>query len=250
MLIKPTLFLRNEEGGSPGGGSIPTPPIPAAAPAATQPAAIPVDQLKEVVGGMLTEFRNGIFADLRRTGALKPDKPVEHPSPTPVAQHAPGAPAPAGVSMADMERSIEIKFAVQQMRSEHGLSDAQATHLKTHLDHSRPSDAFSAAKSYLSDLGLAKVSAPNPVTQNTAPPVAVAPSQTTPIKTANLGAPAPGDSVDVEALVTSQPLNMSGHDYDNLVAKVGKPKAEQMVQSSINAYLKTVRLAPDNRRRR
>lgn len=244
MLIKPTLFLMNEEGASPGGGAAPVPPASAPASGATATQAPAPSLTADDVKGMLSEFRNGLFADLRKTGALKGEKPAES---TPAQASAPAATAP---SMADLERTIEIKFAVNQMRSDHGLSEAAATHLKAYLSNSKPDDVYSAAKSFLGDLGLVKApTQPVPATAAVTPPAQAAPSQPAPIATAKLGSPAPGDSLDVETLVASNPLNVSGHDYANYAARVGKDAPEKF-RASVNAYLSTVKLVPENRRRR
>lgn len=254
MLIKPTLFLRNEEGASPGGGTPAPAPAPAPANGAAAAPAITADLLREalapVMTEMRTEIRNGVFAELRKAGALGKEKPNAEPAaPAPAA-----APAPSGPTLAEIERTVETKLVVQQMLAD-GLTESQVGYLKAAIEHSKPDNIIAFARSWRADLGLAKAPT-QPVSQpaTAQTPSASAPAQgatpAAPIKAPNLGAPAPGDSLDVEALIASQPLNASSHDFENLAAKVGRAKAEQMVQASVNAFLKTVRIVPENRRRR
>lgn len=57
-----------------------------------------------------------------------------------------------------------------------------------------------------------------------------------------------GDVRDVESFVRTRPSEMTSADFERLQLKVGREKALQMVQESVNLHMKKIRLTPDRRR--
>lgn len=233
-------FLRNEEGGSPGGGAAP-PPVPAspAAPAGAAPAPSPAfdpSVIKTTVVEAFAELRNGLFADLRKAGALKQDKPND-----PAPQPAPGAAPAAGISMADVKRMLDVRTASERMRHERKASDAQLRRFELAVEYEKPDDVLSFAASYFDDLGIGKAAAtvnPQPnVTTAPAAPAAPAP----PLPSHNVsdrGPPSAGDIRDVDSILETDPLGLTKNDIERLKAKHGDSKAREMLQRSINAKLR------------
>lgn len=226
MKLKP--ILRNEEGASPGGGAAPAQPQPAAQQGAQQAApAIPVDVIKGVVTEALTaalpELRNGIFADLRRDGAFRKDKPVEHPT-NPTPQHAPGAPAPAaGLSVADVEAMLERERVIASRAAKHDLNDNVVRRMKSALNGVEASRFAAEADSFLSDLGLVK--AP---TQQPAAPASAQPQPSNPQPLSDKGAPVPGGVLDWEREFQENPIGMSAAARRAMDAKHGADKGRAM----------------------
>lgn len=188
--MKLKRILMTEEGSSPGGGAV----VPASTSVPTQGApsapTVPADQIKGLIAEAFGELRNGLFADLRKAGALGKEKaPVENPAP-PATQQTSGAAAPSpGLSMADVKGEIERASIAGELAGKHGLTPTQAGHMKNALSGiSDPAAYRAAADSYLTDMGLAKAPTAAPaapaattaaVASTTAPAPAAAPAAPT-----------------------------------------------------------------------
>ena len=244
----------NEADSSPGNGA----PVAQAAPTEPQAQAAPGVDLSQLVAQLapalastidekLSAQENRIFANLRKAGALKQDKPVEHPAPTPQSQQAPGAPTPAqstGLSMADVEALLERERVIATRAAQHGLSDAQTRRLKSALASVEAGSYATEADAYLADMGLVKT-AP-------APQAIATQTQATPAKPniSDRGTAAPTDLRDSEGVLNSRPLEMTDHDLDALKQKYGESKGLQMFQDRVNAALRNIKIIPPGGGRR
>lgn len=170
--MKLKRILMNEEGASPGGGAQ-QPPAPAQVPTqgAPAPASIPVDQARAVFGEMLGEFRNGLFADLRKAGAFKQDKSSAEPAaPAPTVQPTNAPSASPGFTAADAEAMIERATIIGELVAKNDLSPAQAGHMKAALGGVSVAEFRTKAQSYLTDMGLVKATtSPATATPNATP---------------------------------------------------------------------------------
>lgn len=221
------IFM-NEEGGSPGGGAAsPAPALPPASTAAAQPEpAIPVTQLKSVIGEVFGELRNGLFADLRRAGALKKDEPAPTPAPQSAAA---AAPAPTGLSMADVEAMLERERVITRVATEHKLTDAQVKRMKGMIAAEKPDDVSGWVSAFVTDMGL--------VRQTTDQPPTTAPTQLPPSgpPLSDKGSPAPGGVVNWEREFAENPVAMSPAARAAMDAKYGYEKARRMRIDAANA---------------
>lgn len=239
MLTRLSRILMNEADASPGNGA-PVAPAAPTEPPASPAAALDVDSLMTRLSGVIDEKlnaqRNGIFADLRKAGALKQEKITEI---TP-AQPTPSAPvvAQAGLSMADVEAMLQRDRVITRAATEHKLTDAQVKRMNSALKADSPDDISKWTETYLADMGLVKAPTPAPVA---AP--AQAPAQAKP-NISDRGAAAPTDTRDFEGVLNSRPLEMTAHDVDALILKHGETKGLQMFQDRVNAALRTVKIRP------
>lgn len=237
MKLKP--ILRNEEGASPGGGAAPAQSQPAAQQGA-QPAAatIPVDAIEGIVtkavAAALPELRNGIFADLRRDGAFKKDKPTEQPA----AATATSAPA-AGLSVADVEAMLERERVIASRAAKHDLNDNVVRRMKSALQGVEASRFAAEADSFLSDLGLVKA----PTQQQTAAPAVAQPQPSNPQPISDKGAPVPGGVLDWEREYQEKPHLMSPAAKRAMDAKYGADKARSMRLEAARQMLGDMRVS-------
>lgn len=180
---------------------------------------------------MLGEFRNGIFADLRKAGALKQDKQPDAPQPTQAT-----APAASGISMDDVKRLLDVRTASERMRHERKATDAQLRTFEKMVEFEKPADVVSFAASFFDDLGIGK--AATPVTQPpTATPALAAPAATPQPSVIDRGPPTPGVNRDVDSILESAPLTLTEHDVARLKAKHGTAKARELIQRHVNEAL-------------
>lgn len=234
----------NEEGGSPGGGAVTPPPAePAAVPTAPT---LDVDSLMSRLSGVIDEklsaHKNATFAELRKSGAFKQDKPVSDPAPS--AQPTPSAPAAAqaGLTGADLDARFELERVIASREGKYGLNEAQAKRLRTALGGVSRESLASEADAYLNDMGLAKAATPQPAVPTTPQPVV--PAAPAKPNISDRGTAAPTDLRDSEGVLNSRPLEMTGHDVDALVLKYGHEKGMQMFQERVLAALGKVRIKP------
>jgi len=187
------------------------------------------------------ELRNGLFADLRKAGALKQDKPND-----PAPQPAPGAVPAAGISMADVKRMLDVRTASERMRHERKASDAQLRRFEQAVEYEKPDDVLSFAASYFDDLGIGKTAATvNPQPNVTTAPAAPAAPAAPPPPSHNIsdrGPPSAGDIRDVDSIVEADPLNLTLNDIARHNAKHGEAKAREIRQRAINAALRGKKL--------
>ena len=238
-------FLMNEADSSPGNGA------PAAAPAPTEPAAAPtapvldVDSLLSRLSGVIDEkisaSQNATFAALRKSGALKQEKPQGEPAqPSTPTPSAPAA-AQAGLSMADVEALLERERVIANRAAKHNLSEAQTRRLKSSLSGVAADQFATEVDSYLADMGLVKatpVTQTQPVTQPNQP----APAQPAKPNISDRGTAAPTDLRDSEGVINSRPLEATSHDVDSLIIKNGRDKGLRMFQERVLNALGNVRI--------
>jgi hypothetical protein len=248
MLTRFSRILMNEADSSPGNGA-PAEPAAPAAPTAAPTAPVDLDaivtKLSAVVDEKLAAHKNATFAELRKAGAFKQDKPAD---PAPAAQSTPSAPvaAQAGLSIADVEALLERKGIVASRAAKHGLSESQLKRFESAMAGVSRESLASEADAYLADMGLAKAPTAAP-----APPAA-APTQASPAKPniSDRGTAAPTDTRDSEGVLNSRPLEMTPHDIDALILKHGPDKGMQMFQERVLAALGNVRIRPPSGGRR
>lgn len=233
-----TLFLRNEEDGSPGGGT--APPAPAPSPAANEGAAasVTVDDIKNVVGSMMSELRNGIFADLRKAGALKQDKTQDEKPRQSAPKEAPPAPAPT-FSMEDVQRLLDIRDVSNRMRNERKATDAQIARFEKSLQYEKPENILSYATTWFDDLGIGKAET-NQQGQAPAPKLVA-----TPAPISDKGSPAPGGVHDWQRELAENPVGMSDANWRRMVAELGEVEARrkriEAARSSPQANMRVTR---------
>jgi hypothetical protein len=232
------IFM-NEADGSSGNGAPAAPPPPAEPTAAPTAPTLDVDNLLSRITGVIDEklaaHKNSTFAELRKAGAFKQEKPASEPSqPT---QSAPVA-AQAGLSMADLDARLELERVIASREGKHGLNEAQAKRLRAALSGVSREALTVEADAYLNDMGLVKAP-PQPATQAQATP-----AQPAKPNISDRGTAAPIDTRDFEGVINSRPLEANGHDVDDLVIKHGFDKGMQMFQERVLAALGKVRIKP------
>lgn len=236
----------NEADASPGNGAA------AASPVTAEPTAVPTapafdaealitrfaSVVDERIAASEARTKNATFAELRKGGHLKQDKPSDS---TPPSQPTPSAPvaAQAGLSMADVEALLERKGVVSSRAAKHGLTEAQVRRLEAAMSSVPRGSLASEADSFLSDLGLVKVAASPTAPVQT--PALVAPAKP---NISDRGTAAPTDLRDSEGVLNSRPLEMTGHDVDALILKHGHDKGMQMFQERVLSALGKVRIKP------
>ncbi len=252
--MNPKRILRNEEDASPGGGAIPPAP---AEPQAQADAPITMSALRGVLdefktslkSEVVTEAKNGVNADLRRAGVFKKNSEPSEATTAPTNPPAGSASASTGLSMTDVEAMLEMQDVVSTRRAEYKLSDALTRRMKASLSGVSRESLASEADAFLNDLGLAKATTSTATKQ--AAPAPAAPVAAIPNPANNItdrGPATAGDVRDVETLVQTRPLEMSSSDFERLTLKVGREKALQTVQTSVNSHMRSIRLTPDRRR--
>ena len=238
-------YLRNQEGSSPGGGAAPIAPAdPAAQAGAQTPApAFSPDVLKgvvtEVVAAALPDLRNGIFAELRKSGAFAKGKdPGEAP---PTASPPPGpAPASSGLSKAEVEAMLELERVVTTRATKLDLGEGAIRRMRSALSGIAVENLASEADSYVSDLGLGRLAT------TITPPSTTAPAQPAPVSTAppisDKGSPAPGGVLDWEREYAENPIGMSSAARQRMDAKYGAEKARRMRVEAAQRQAETIRV--------
>jgi hypothetical protein len=221
------IFMK-EEDGSPGGGAAP-PPAPAeptasdAAPKAEP--SVPVSQLKAVVVEAFSELRNGLFADLRKAGALGKEKAAA-PEPTPAPSQSPPAVAPAstGLSAADVQSMLIQERVFARAEAEHKLTDTQVEWMRSALKGVSADELPTKASSFLRSMGIVKgasepqpTTAPVPAPQPSGPPIS------------DKGAPAPGGVNAWQREYSENPIGMSPAAVAAMMSEHGAEKARRMI---------------------
>jgi hypothetical protein len=249
MIQKPSKCFMSEEdgsGGSSNGGAPPPPPASPPADNAASDAPLTADALTGILSSVIeSKFKaleNGLFANARKAGLLKQDKPADA---APVQPTTSAPSAQAGLTAADvdarMESRLELERVISTREGKYGLTESQARRLRATLS-SVPRESLAAeADAYLSDMGIAKA----------ATQTATQPTQATPPAKPNIsdrGAAAPSDMRDAEGVLNSRPLEMTAHDFDDMALKHGEAKALQLFQERILSALRGVRIKPPGRR--
>lgn len=218
----------NEADGSPGGGSDPAaqaaPPAQSAAPASPT---IPVDAIKDVLAAEIKGLKDGIFADLRKAGVFKQERPAE-PSPASTAVQPPASQS-GGLSMADVEALLERERVITARATKNELSDAQIRRMKAALSGVAVESFAAEVDSYLADMKLVRV-AEQPTT--VAAQVQVLPGGP---PVSDKGSPAPGSIIQWEREFAEKPHAMSQAAIAAMDAKYGREKARRMRIDAVNA---------------
>lgn len=218
-----------EEDGSPGGGAAP-PPAPAE-PQATNGAtpaepSVPVSQIKSVMVDAFAELRNGLFADLRKAGALGKEKAAPAPEPTPEPSQSPTAAAPAstGLSAADVQSMLVQERVFARAEAEHKLTDAQMEWMRSALKGTTADELPTKASAFLRSMGIAKgasetqpTTATSPAHQPSGPPIS------------DKGAPAPGGVNAWQREFSENPIGMSPAAVAAMMSEHGAEKARRMI---------------------
>ena len=240
MFQKPNKFFMSEEGASPGGGAAPTPPAepPASTPAPSLDVDSLITRLTGVIDEKITASQNATHAALRKAGVFEKVKTTE-PAPSTPTTSAPAV-AQAGVSMADLDARLEMERVVASREAKHSLTEAQVKRLRGTLNGVSREQLAAEADAYLNDVGLVKAVTPPPApaTPQPATPQAAKPN------ISDRGGAAPTDTRDFEGVLNSRPLEMTGHDVDDLVIKHGHDKGMQMFQEKVLQALSRIRIKP------
>jgi len=242
------IYMNEADSGS-GNGASPAPAAPAEPTAAPTAPVFDPDALVARLVGVLDEklaaHKNSTFAELRKAGAFKQDKPADVPpvQPTPSAPVA----AQAGLTQADVDARLEARLELERVvaarTAKYDLSESAAKRLRSSLANAAPGTLASEADSYLSDLGLAKAAPAQPTP-------AQAPSQAAKPNISDRGTAAPTDMRDSEGVLNSRPLEMTAHDVDALILKHGHDKGLQMFQERVLSALRGIRIKPPGGRQR
>lgn len=119
---------------------------------------------------------------------------------------------------------------------------AEATPTNTPVAHAQDVASIVSAtvKATLESLGRPDVA---PQTRPPSPPPGYAQPTT---NISDKGSAAPTAATDPDAIYETRPLDATSFDFDRLVTKHGHHRAHEIAARNINAYLRTVRLVPDN----
>lgn len=210
----------NEEGASPGGGAAPpAPDQPPAQPAAPAAPALTADDIKSVVADQFKSLTDGLFANLRKSGALKqPDSPP--PAPQPKKTEGAASPDPLAI--------LALRDAFDDATSELKLTKGQRSLLREHVMRVQPGTAEveTMVSDFVSRAGwLSQAEAPKaPATSTTNPTVPVTPS---PAPISDRGSPAPAQPVGWRLELAQNPLKMSAGAKQAMDAELGVDKARK-----------------------
>lgn len=172
------------------------------------------------MGEVFGELRNGLFADLRKAGALGKEKTPPEPPSSPSA----AAPASPGLSMADVEAFVSRDRVLTRVEIENKLTEAQSGYMRAALKDADPLELPAKAASYLTAMGLAKGAEPIPLTPAAA--VVAVPASGPPIS--DKGSPAPGSATNWEREFAENPIGMSPAARAAMDAKHGVEKGRRM----------------------
>lgn len=210
------ILMNEADGGSGNGAQLAAPaPAPTAAPTAPeQPPAVTIDQVKGLMTEMLGGFKNAVFADLRKSGALKKD---ETPQPQPAA-----APASTGLTAAEVQQMIDRRDAVTRAEVELKLKPETVKRMRAMVEAEKPDDPGAWVSSFVTDMGL--VRATETATQAPAPAPVAVPSAA---PVSDKGSPAPGGVVGWRLELATNPINMSVAARQQMNAELGEEKARK-----------------------
>lgn len=224
-------MLMNQQDGSPGGGAPAGTPGTPATPQAqgATPAAIDMQQL---VSAVTAAVKDGVFADLRRSGVLKPSKQQQ----TIDVGEQPTPPAPqAQAASQDPEKVVQRMRSFDRAVGKANLTDAQVTRMEKALKADSPDDVGAWCQSYLEEMGLVKPNTPN-ATNNT-PGTAPQASRSGPTMSDG-GAPARDPGLATEGQV----WRMTTAETDSLIREKGYAGAGRELRARLKQDLRGVRL--------
>jgi hypothetical protein len=211
--MKPQRIFMQQEDGAPTGAPPPPAPAPTDPPA---PGASPAVDVTAIAAAVAQQVKDGVFAELRRTGVLgkeKAPKPVSEPPPSSTT-----TPPPPDIGKLRMlDRAIA--------RSPHAarLNDAAYTRLERAFIEETPADAASWLTDYFEGMGVSATPTPAapaaPAATPTAPAVpnaAPAPRTAVPVSGGGGSPPAPTVPLEEQDL-----LRLSKEDRDHLIKQKG-----------------------------
>src|SRR5688500_18714004 len=129
------FILMNVEGGSPGGGAPAGVATPAATPQAQGAAGAAAPGLD--VSALVAQVKDGIFAELRRSGVFKGG---QDPKPNDPSPETPAAATPSSVSAQDVDRLVSRARAFERVTAKAQLTDKQAARMEAALRADAPED--------------------------------------------------------------------------------------------------------------
>lgn len=240
--------LREEEGAG-GSSAAPVAPPPAApgepAPAPGAPAEKLLPQSQ--VSTLIAEAKRETEAKTRAR-VLQEIEAAKAPPPAP----KPAAKSDGSMSAADVQALLARDRAFTRATATANLNDRQLARMEAALNADNPSDVAAWSAAYIEDLGLAKL-VTQPVAAIAAEPIKPAPATTPPAPATNISDKGPassGGSRDSQGIYDTRPQDATRDDFERIATVMGREKALQFAADRINAYLRTVKLVPENRRPR
>lgn len=240
------------------------PPAQAAAPVA------PSDPVAESSAAVDARFTQ---ADMDRVAALARDQgrrsalkaaPVVAPAataPTPTAQAASVEQDPVTLQIRQLQEQLNeqrLRSTFDKMAIRSGVPEELADDFFDMMKMQAPADPreWLADKCSKFKLGATTGQSAAQPTASTATATEHKASTTAPVPVphaANIsdkGPAASSNARDYEGIFETDPLRSTPDDFSRLAVKMGREKALQFVSDRVNAYLRTVKLVPDNRRQR
>ncbi len=219
--MKISRILMNEADASPGGGGVApqTPAEPAAQPG-QGPEVVTLDQIKSLVTAAITESQNGIFANLRKAGVFKPDKPT--PTTPAAAAAVVDEPTEQRTTIKSLQATIDDMQTRQRFERgarKHRFDDALDEDAYQLYKTQKPEDdaAWFAGKSK-----IFAVKESTSVTTTAQQLPATNPQGPQPAPISDKGSPAPGGVLDFEREIAENPLNPSKAALGRWYAKHGE----------------------------
>lgn len=230
-------MLRNQEGASPGGGAPPVPPAQPATPPTPPQAQGGVIPNAELVS-VLKEFRDGIFADLRKAGAFgKQGKDPETPVPKPPEGSTPST----GLSRDDVSKMLARRDALHGAMSGVTMPDGARRRMLSAFEAENPDDPTAWVNTYVADFGFQRSGSAAAAGAGTQPPPAgAAPGTVQPPPISDKGPP----QGHREFEQITNPSELTASDIERLQAKHGEDKANDMIRDMARRYLRDKRFVP------
>ncbi len=180
-----------------------------------------LDQIAKLIDTKMAEQRNGIFADLRKTGAF--GKAAKN-------QEEAATPSTTGLTD-DVQQLIARERAFTRAAATAKLTDAQFGRMERAWQADKPDDSSGWVRDYLADLGVQQPTAP------AAPQVQPAPVRSGP-PASDSGSPAPVTAPSDQ----SEPWRMTDDDYQSLVRRDGIPAVGAKFREQFHRALKGRRI--------
>lgn len=218
-------------------------PEPATEPVADQPSATPPTDNSEKL--LPQSEVNRLVANARREGRESAQKTVKPAPAAPAPQQpAPAAPAvdPLSAMQARLEE-MELRLQYAPSAAKAGWDDTQSATMFDLFKAQRPQDSADWFSRMEQMFPGSRKTAPVPATTT---PISQTPATPAPAKPniSDRGAAAPTDLRDHNGVLNSRPLEMTGHDVDNLTLEHGHDKGMQMFQEKVLQALSRVRIKP------